>query len=179
MRRAPGAVIASLALVLLVSCSGEDEDLMHDEWIEGFYLGETLDGFKERVGTSIAWTEIAGSPHDQRGTMLAITGAPSGTREIEMSRLTFFEDRLMEIVFYYRRTTFSQLEMLRDMIAEKYGVEPASPGGEIEMAYKTYWFNTPEMSITIRRITKKPETELYVQYQHRELVERLKEKRGT
>jgi hypothetical protein len=42
------------------------------------------------------------------------------------------------------------------------------------MAYKTYWFNLDEMSITIRRITKKPKTELYAQYQHRELLNRLK-----
>jgi hypothetical protein len=46
------------------------------------------------------------------------------------------------------------------------------------MAYKTYWFNLPEMAITIRRITKKPKDELYVQYQHRELLNRYKVKAG-
>ena len=110
--------------------------------------------------------------------MIAVTGTPSGSREIEMSRLTFFEDRLMEVVFYYRRNTFSQLETLRDQLVEKYGVEPTSPDGEAEMAYKTYWFNLDGMSITIRRITKKPKTELYMQYQHRELLNRLKDKKG-
>lgn len=106
-----------------------------------------------------------------------MTGTPSRSRDIEMSRLTFFENRLMEIVFYYRRNNYSQLETLRKEITERYGVEPTSPDGTTEMAYKTYWFNLDEMSITIRRITKKPETELYVQYQHRELLNRLKEKK--
>ncbi len=110
--------------------------------------------------------------------MIAVTGTPSGSREIEMSRLTFFEDRLMEVVFYYKRNTYSQQETLREQTVEKYGVEPVSPDGSIEMAYKTYWFNLPEMAITIRRITKKPKDELYVQYQHRELLNRYKVKAG-
>lgn len=151
---------------------------MLEEKIEGFYLGETLDGFKERVGLSVAWTEIPGSPHDRRGTMIAVTGTPSGSREIELSRLTFFDDQLMEIVLYYRRNTFSQLETLREQIVEKYGIEPTSPDGTKEMAYKTYWFSLPEMAITVRRITKKPKTEMYVQYQHKELLNRYKEKTG-
>ena len=66
---------------------------------------------------------------------------------------------------------------LRDLIAERYGIEPTSPDGSIEMTYKTYWFNLPEMAITLRRITKDPKTELYVQYQHRELLNRYKEKK--
>ncbi len=110
--------------------------------------------------------------------MIAVTGTPYRSREIEMSRLTFFEDRLIEVIFYYKRTTYSQLETLRDQLVEKYGVEPTSPDGTREMAYKTYWFNAGEMSVTIRRITKKPETELYVQYQHKALMERLKKKSG-
>ena len=152
--------------------------MMLEEDIEGFYLGETLDGFKKRVGTTVAWTEIAGSKYDQRGTILAITSTPYRSRAIEMSRLVFFEDRLMEIVLYYKNYSFSQLEMLRDEIRDRYNIEPTSPDGTIEMAYKTYWFNLEGMSITIRRITKKPDTELYVQYQHRELMRRMKEKRG-
>lgn len=162
--------------MILASCSG-GEDLKLDEKIEGFYLGETFKEFRKRIGTSVSWTEIPGSKYDQRGMMLAVTGTPSHSRNIEMSRLTFFEDRLMEIVFYYKRNTYSQLETLRKEITEKYGIEPTSPDGTTEMAYKTYWFNLDEMSITIRRITKKPKTELYVHYQHRELIDRLKEKK--
>jgi len=149
-----------------------------DENIEGFYLGETFDDFRERIGASVAWTEIPNQRHEQRGIMIAVTGTPSGSREIEMSRLTFFEDRLMEAVFYYKRNTYAQQETLREAIVEKYGVEPISPDGSIEMAYKTYWVNLPKMAITIRRITKNPKTELYVQYQHRELLGRYKEKAG-
>ena len=48
--------------------------------------------------------------------MIAVTGTPSGSREIEMSRLTFFDDRLMEIVLYYKRNTYSQLETLREQL---------------------------------------------------------------
>lgn len=95
-----------------------------------------------------------------------------------MSRLTFFEDRLMELVLYYKRNSYPQQETLREEITERYGVEPTSPDGKIEMAYKTYWFNLPEMAITLRRITKNPRTELYVQYQHRELLNRMKEQKG-
>ena len=124
------------------------------------------------------WTEIPGSKYDNRGMMIAVTGTPSGSRDIEMSRLTFFEDRLMEAVFYYKRNTYSMQETLRKAIVEKYGVEPTSPDGSIEMAYKTYWFGLPEMAITIRRITKRPKDELYVQYQHKGLLNRYKEKTG-
>lgn len=124
------------------------------------------------------WTEIPGSKYDDRGMIIAVTGTPSGSRDIEMSRLTFFEDHLMEVVFYYKRNTYSMQETLREEIVEKYGVEPTSPDGTIEMAYKTYWFGLPEMAITIRRITKRPKDELYVQYQHKELLNRYKEKTG-
>ena len=149
---------------------------MIDENIEGYYLGETFDHFTRRVGGSVSWTEVAGNPYDRRGKIITVTGTPSRSREIERSRLTFFEGRLMEIVLYYRRTTYPQLETLREEIVSRYGVIPTSPGGDTEMAYKTYWFNLDRMSITIRRITKRPKTELYVQYQHKELLRRMKEK---
>jgi hypothetical protein len=126
----------------------------------------------------VNWTEIPGQRHEQRGMIIAVTGTPSGSREIELSRLTFYEDRLMELVLYYKRNSYSQQETLKDAIVEKYGIEPTSPDGTIEMAYKTYWFNLPEMAITLRRITKNPKTELYVHYQHRELLNRYKEKTG-
>ncbi len=127
----------------------------------------------------VKWTEVAGSRHEQRGKILTMKGALSGSRDIEMSRLTFFEDRLMEVVFYYKRTSFSNLETLRGEITQRYLVDPTSPDGTTEMAYKTYWFNIDDkMSITIRRITKNPNTELYVQYQHKELIARMKEKTG-
>jgi len=41
------------------------------------------------------------------------------------------------------------------------------------MMQKTYRLNGPGMSITLRRITKKNETELYVQYLHDELHKKL------
>lgn len=172
-----GAAAVSLAILLLVSCSG-GEDIMLEEDIEGFYLGETFDGFIKRVGTSVNWTEVASPRHEKRGKIIAVTGTAAGSREIEMSRLTFFEDRLMEIVIYYKRDTFAQLEMRRNHLVEKYGVEPTSPDGTTEMAFKTYWFDVDRMSITLRRITKKPKTEMYAQYQHKELMNRYKKKAG-
>jgi hypothetical protein len=81
----------------------------------------------------------------------------------------------MEIVLYYKDTSYTQLERLRKDISGRYGIEPTSPDGSREMAYKTYWFNLPEMAVTVRRITKSPKTELYLHYQHRELLERFKE----
>ena len=80
---------------------------MLDENIEGYYLGESFNEFRERVGTSINWTEIPGSKYDQRGTLLAVSGTPSKSRKIKTSRLTFFEDHLMEVVLYYKRNSFS------------------------------------------------------------------------
>ena len=168
-----GAASLLLLAALAASCS-QKADMTLDENIEGFYLGETFGEFKERAGHAVPWTEIKGDPYDRRGTMIAVTGTPSRSREIEMSRLTFFEDRLMEIVLYYKHTSVSQLEMLREDLFSRYGVEPTSPDGTIEMAYKTYWYNLPEMSITLRRITKNPKDELYVHYQHKALIEEYK-----
>jgi hypothetical protein len=169
---------AAISAPLAFSSCSVEEDMQLEENIEGFYLGETFEEFKERIGHSVPWTEVKGPRQDFEGKIIAVTGTPSPSQAIEMSRLTFFEGRLMEIVLYYRRNTVSQLNMLRRQLEEKYGIEPTSPDGTIEMAYKTYWFNLPEISITLRRITKKPKTELYIQYQHRELIDRLKEKTG-
>lgn len=177
-RAAAAKVLATFllaAIAVLHSCS-EGEDLTIDRNIEGFFLGEKFGDFKDRIGVSVPWTEIPSPPHDPRGRMIAVTGTPSGSTEIEMSRLTFFEDRLAEIVLYYKRTGFTKLETLRHILEQRYGTEATSPDGTAEMAYKTYWIKGPGMSITIRRITKMPETELYVQYQHDELMRRMKEK---
>jgi hypothetical protein len=179
-RAAAAAILATLLLASIVSvqsCS-DGEDLTIDRNIEGFFLGEKFEDFKDRIGVSVPWTEIPSPPHDPRGMMIAVTGTPSGSTEIEMSRLTFFEDRLAEIVLYYRRTGFTKLETLRHILERRFGTGATSPDGTAEMAYKTYWIKGPGMSITIRRITKMPETELYVQYQHDELMRRMKEKAG-
>jgi len=45
------------------------------------------------------------------------------------------------------------------------------------MAQKTYRLAAPRMSITLRRITKKEVTELYIQYLHDELHRRLVERK--
>lgn len=172
------AVLAAAALMapLVPGCGGDTRVLKEE--IHGFRLGETFDDFRERVGTRVSWTEIPARPAEPRDHMLAVTGTPDRAREIERARLAFFEGRLMEVILYYRQTNVSRLEALRKEIEHRYGHTATSPDGTIEMAYKTYWIKGPGMTITIRRITKKPADELYVQYLHDELHERFKRQTG-
>jgi len=110
--------------------------------------------------------------------MLAVAGVPDLSGEIERARLAFFEDRLMEVILYYRHTNVMKMMNLKEQLEERYGTEATSPDGTVEMAYKTYWIKGPGMTVTLRRITKKPAEELYVQYLHDELHERFKRKAG-
>lgn len=177
--RRPLLVLSAAALMAAApGCGGGSDVPVLKEDIHGFRLGETFDQFKERVGTRVAWTQIPSGPAEPRDHMLMVTGTPDRTREIERARLTFFEGRLMEIILYYRQTNVTKLYALRSELEERYGNTATSPDGTIEMAYKTYWIKGPGMTITIRRFTKKPKDELYVQYLHDELHERFKEKTG-
>lgn len=171
------AALAAAALLSAAAASctdGGGGTAVLAEDIHGFRLGERFDDFSDRLGNKISWTEIPSNPAEPRDRMFAVPRPPDRDGEIERVRLAFFEDRLMEVILYYRQTTFSKLEALRRELEERYGNEATSPDGTIEMAYKTYWIRGPGMSVTIRRFTKKPENELYVQYLHDGLHERFK-----
>ncbi|MBN2070090.1 MAG: hypothetical protein JW814_01430 [Candidatus Krumholzibacteriota bacterium] len=165
------------ALLLVQACSGENDGGKTEvlkENIHGFHLGESRDGLFERVRHQVSWKKLEDPATGSRGEMYEFSRVLSQPRDVDHARLTFFDGRLMEIIVYYRQNNVSKLNFLRDTLEERYGVESTSPDGTIEMAYKTYWLKGPGMSITIRRITKKPEDELYVQYLHDGLHERLR-----
>jgi len=94
-------------------------------------------------------------------------------------RCAFFDDRLMEVIVYFRNTDLMNLDWLRMQIEGRYQTNAVAEDGKFEMAQKTYRLVGPGMSITIRRITKKDTTELYIQYLHDELHKRLIEKNRT
>jgi hypothetical protein len=172
-----GLAVLAAAALLAPGCGGDDVAVLEEE-IHGFRLGERFDDFKDRVGTRISWTEIPPRPAEPRDHLLAVAGTPDHSQNIERARLAFFEGRLMEVILYYRRTGFSQLNTLKMELEERYGSRATAPDGSIEMAYKTWWIKGPGMTITLRRITKKPADELYVQYLHDELHERFKRRTG-
>ena len=128
----------------------------------------------DRVRQKTSWSRTENPRTGYRGEIYEFSRPADGSREISRVRLTFVDDMLMEIVAYMRSTGVTQLNLLKYRIEEDYGVKPTSPDGTTEMAYKTYWFKVPDMSITLRRITKKPEDELYIQYMHNELHRRIK-----
>jgi hypothetical protein len=147
-----------------------------DEEIHGFRLGERYADFERRVGGRIGLEPFPIPRGDPRERMFEAARTPDRAPGIERVRLAFHEDRLMEVILYQRNTSVASMHALKELIEERYGTRAVSPDGTIEMAYKTYWIRGPGMSITVRRITKHAGTELYVQYLHDELHERLTRK---
>ncbi|MCK4537983.1 MAG: hypothetical protein KAV42_04205 [Candidatus Krumholzibacteria bacterium] len=169
-------VALAVLLVLLSSCSGGSGGAVEvlEDPVYGFYLGEKSGDLFERVQYKTSWTRAENPRTSYRGEIYEFSRPADGSREISRLRLTFVDDMLMEVVAYMRSTNISKLNLLKHRIEEDYGVQPTSPDGTTEMAYKTYWFKVPGMSITLRRITKKPENELYIQYMHDEFHRRIK-----
>lgn len=163
-----------LALAFL-SCSGGGDDVrVMEDPLFGFYLGEKKDDLFQRVRYITSWRKVEGSRTAYRGELYELSRAGDRSREVEKVRLSFVDGHLAEIVAYMKMTNVSQLNALKKRYTEEYGVEATSPDGSIEMAYKTYWIKAPGMSITIRRITKNPRDELYVQFLHDGLFEKIK-----
>ncbi len=161
-----------LVILITAACSGtgsSDDITILAEEIHGFFLGEKMEDLFERVQYKATWKEVSDQRVKNRGELYEFSRLPDGSREIDHARLAFLDGRLMEIVIYYRQNNVIGLMALKDKLEKKYGVKSSSPDGTREMAYKTYWLKGPGMSITIRRITKRPETELYVQYIHSQL----------
>ena len=171
------AIIIAVLLFITVSFSscGGDKITVLDESIHGFYLGEAKGGIF--VKSRVSWKLLDDPRTGSRGEIYEFSGVLSERKDVDRAHLTFLDDRLMEIIVYYRQNNVSKLKFLKKMMEKRYGGKCTYPDGTIEMAYKTYWLKGPGMSITIRRITKKPETELYVQYLHNELHEKLKKRR--
>ena len=176
VRKKSVVVFFAALLAFLSSCSGggsRSVEVLEDP-VYGFYLGEKSGDLFERVRHKTSWNKAENPRTGYRGEIYEFSRPADGSMEISRLRLTFVDDMLMEVVAYMRSTNVSQLNLLKNRIEEDYGVAPTSPDGTTEMAYKTYWFKVPDMSITLRRITKKPETELYIQYMHDEFHRKIK-----
>ncbi|MBU8920314.1 MAG: hypothetical protein KOO63_00490 [Bacteroidales bacterium] len=170
-------VVALAALIaFLPSCTGGGGGTVEvlEDPVYGFYLGEKSGDLFERVRNKTSWNKTENPRTGYRGKMYEFSRAADGSREISHLRLTFVDDMLMEVIAYMKSTNVTKLNLLKHRIEEDYGVNPTSPDGTTEMAYKTYRFKVTDMSITLRRITKNPETELYIQYMHNELHQRIK-----
>lgn len=183
MRRSVLTAAAFLLLPLLAGCGAEREPVCDAEVLDGqvygFNLGEPKDLVLSEARAQVDVERLPDPPGGPRGEMYRLSAPLIDVRGIDHVRLTFFDGCLMEVIVYFRNRTVSTLYTLRRRFEEWYGVEATSPDGTIEMAYKTYWLKAPGMSVTIRRITKKPETELYVQFLHNGLDARYRERKAA
>ncbi len=171
-----GAILLSLPLASSCSKKAKDDSLVLREDIYGFFLGQTRDAVFERAKHRAKITKAPEPPLGYRGDLYDFSAPIDPRPEVRRVRCAFFEDRLVEVVVYYRDTGLQNLNWLRMQLEGRYQTNAAAEDGKLEMAQKTYRLAGPGMSITLRRITKRDTTELYVQYLHDELHKRLVEK---
>jgi hypothetical protein len=174
-----GAIVLSLLLAFSCSKKPKDDGLVLREDIDGFFLGQTRDVVFKRAENIARITKAPEPPLGYRGDLYDFSAPIEPHTEVQRVRCAFFDDRLMEVIVYYRNTDLMNLEWLRTQLEGRYRARAAAEDGKLEMAQKTYRLAGPGMSITIRRITKRDTTELYVQYLHDELHKRLIEKNRT
>lgn len=169
-------IVAAVLAACAVSCAEKEpagEAKKQTESLYGFHLGEPRSDLFARVGHKVSWTRLSGNKWDYRGELFRFDGPLDGTEGIAFLRVAFFEGRLFEIIAYYEDASPMMLDRLKRELEDRYGGTMVAPDGTKEMAYKTYWLSTPDKSITLRRITKQTGIELYVQYMHKELHNRL------
>lgn len=180
-RTLPIAPILFACLLFVVSCAGDksedDSNLKLEEPTYGFYLGETKEEVFERAHHLATWERIELPKQHYRGELYEFSRTLNRTRGVDHVRLSFLDDRLMEVIVYFRDTTPQHLERLRQEYEQRYENEARAPDGTAETVYKTYRISAPGMHVTIRRITKRQGTELYVQLLHGELHRRLQERK--
>lgn len=167
-----------LTLLVAVSCARHDRDasLKLNEDIYGFFLGEAKDDLFRRAKDIATITKAPDPPLGYRGELWNFSAPLEPHREVDHTRIAFFDDRVLEIVVYFRDTGVMNLNWLKYQLEGQFRTEAITEDGTVEMAYKTYRLKGPGLSITLRRLTKKSGTELYVQYIHDELHRRLVEK---
>jgi hypothetical protein len=173
-------IVAALVVSLMTSAScsrksGEPAAKLTEN-LYGLYLGETK-GELQKAARGVADMKPAPEvPLGYRGELYNLSAPLEPYQGIDHVRVAFFNDRLWEIVVYFRDTSADHLNYLKAQLEGTYGVQAKAPDGTVEMAFKTYRLEGPGMSVTLRRITKKDTTELYVQYIHKELQRELIEK---
>ena len=174
-----GAIFLSLPLACSCSKKSKGGDLVLREDLHGFFLGQSRDAVFRRAKNIARITKAPDPPLGYRGDLWDFSAPLEPHPAVQRVRCAFFEERLMEVILYYRDTSVTNLDWLRMQLEGRYQMNAVAEDGKYEMAQKTYRLAGPGMSITIRRITKKDTTELYVQYLHDELHERLLEKNRT
>lgn len=175
---AAAAAAVALALCLSASCARDDRGagLKLDQSRYGFFPGETKNEVLERSRNVATVSKAPDPPLGYRGELWDFSRPLEPHPEVDHVRLAFFEERVVEIIVYFRDTSPRRLEMLRRRLEGELGTAAVAEDGEFEMAQKTYRLGGPGISVTLRRITKKESTELYVQYLHDELHRRLVER---
>ncbi len=174
-------VAASMILSLSFACScskkGAENALVLPEDIYGFYLGQTKEAVFKRAKNIATITRAPEPPLGYRGELYDFSAPLERYPEIQRVRCAFLDNRLMEVIVYFRDTSRPKLDWLKMQLEGRYNTEAIAEDGKYEMAQKTYRLAAPRMSITLRRITKKEVTELYIQYLHDELHRRLVERK--
>jgi hypothetical protein len=171
-----GAIFLSLPLACSCSRNSKDDGLVLREDIYGFFLGQTKDAVFKRAKNIATITKAPEPREGYRGDLRDFSAPLEPNPAVRQVRCAFLDDRLMEVIVYFRDTGLANLDWLRMQLEGQYQTRAIAEDGKYEMAQKTYRLAGPGMSITIRRITKKDTTELYVQYLHNELHKRLIEK---
>jgi hypothetical protein len=174
-----GAIFLSLPLACSCSKKPKNDGLVLREDIYGFFLGQSRDAVFKRAKNIARITKAPEPPLGYRGDLWNFSTPLDPHPEVQRVRCAFFNDRLMEVIVYFRDTGVTNLDWLRMQLEGRYQTNAVAEDGKYEMAQKTYRLAGPDMSITLRRITKKDTTELYIQYLHNELHKRLIEKNGT
>lgn len=171
-----GAMILSLSFACSCSKKGADDNLVLNEDIYGFFLGQSKDVVFKRAKNISRITKAPEPPLGYRGELYDFSAPLEPHPEVQRVRCAFLDGRLMEVIVYFQDTGRLNLDWLRMQIEGRYGTTAIAEDGRYEMAQKTYRLSAPGMSITLRRITKKEATELYIQYLHEELHRRLVER---
>jgi len=167
-------LITAMLSVSFYSCSSKQKKLEHVKKLEkvyGFIPGEgKYELFKRAKGlVIISKVKKKRVSTDPRNDVWYCSGTLDNTLGIDHVRLTFFDDYLMEIIVYFEDTSVTKMRALKKQLEDEYGIKGIAPDGTVETAYKTYRLNTPDISITLRRITKFEGKELFIQYLHNDL----------
>jgi hypothetical protein len=147
--------------------------------VYGFVLGEAKEAVLKRAAGVARVTRAPDPPLGYRGELLNFSHPLDNSEGIDHVRCAFLDGRLLEVIAYFRDTSRENLETLKLDLEFQYKTQAVAENGKVEMAAKTYRLPGPGMSITLRRITKRNSTELYIQYLHDELHKKLIEMNRT
>jgi hypothetical protein len=175
------AIVFILSLHLAGSCArnkSSDGPALKEN-IYGFFLGQAKEVVFDRAAGISTITKAPDPPLGYRGELWNFSRPLETSDEVGRVRCAFLDDRLMEVVVYFRDTSRDNLDALKVQLEGRFRAHAVAEDGKLEMAQKTYRLTGPGMSITLRRITKRDETELYVQYLHDELHTKLIEMNKT